>query len=73
MEGLVACLLFEYTGFACRLAANLRKETNEFGDVISGDEPAYHNQLGHVQLPTCKGRIMRVSVNVGQKVDNDAM
>jgi hypothetical protein len=24
-------------------------------DVVTGHEASYHNQLGHVQLPTCKG------------------
>ena len=43
-RGMVVHLLFEYTGFACRLAANLQMEMNR-----------EYNQLGYVLLPTCKG------------------
>ena len=63
--GVLVHLLFEYTGFACGLAANLRNERNKISskDIIIENKTSYHNQLGHVQLAPCKGH---ASHGVGQ-------
>ena len=49
--------LFEYAGFACRLAADLQRGDSSGGHAegVNGAKLAYHNQLGHVQLTTYKG------------------